>query len=168
MDLHYEVASAEDIPEITKVMTRAFDHDAQLHLNKEKGGPSGYDNGEFFQRWMVEEKKSIGYKIINGDKIIGAFLIFVGVKGSNFEGNSLGTIFIDPDYQNKGIGYQTWQYIEKTLYPDAKAWVLDTPSWATRNHHFYAKKCGFTKVAEAPFPEGDDAPGSLFIFEKRY
>jgi hypothetical protein len=31
-------------------------------------------------------------------------------------------------------------------YPDAKSWKLETPSWATKNHYFYEKKCGFRRV----------------------
>ena len=36
------------------------------------------------------------------------------------------------------------QFIEK-MYPAAKKGTLDTPKWATRNHHFY-KKAGYVQV----------------------
>ncbi|MFX0122582.1 MAG: GNAT family N-acetyltransferase [Candidatus Hodarchaeota archaeon] len=157
MNLRYEIATEKDIPKLTKVMTRTFDDDTQKYLGKSKGGPEGYDTGEFFQRWMIEEEDSIGYKVILNEKIIGAFIVFIRDNGENV----LGTMFIDPDHQNKGIGTRIWQFIEET-YTDAKTWALDTPSWATRNHHFYEKKCGFVKVREQPL--GD---WSLFIYHKQ-
>jgi hypothetical protein len=53
MNLVFEKAGEGDIPELTRVMTRAFDDDAQKHLGIEKGGPPGYDDGEFFRKWML-------------------------------------------------------------------------------------------------------------------
>lgn len=158
MKLRYEIATEKDIPELTKIMTRTFDDDTQKHLGEPKGGPDGYDTGEFFQRWMIYEEASTGYKIILDDEVIGAFIVFIYEHGKNV----LGTMFINPDHQNMGIGTHVWQFIEDT-YPNSKAWALDTPSWATRNHHFYEKKCGFTKVREEHI---DGPPGTLFIYHK--
>ena len=62
MNLRYETATEKDIPELTKVMTRTFDDDTQKYLGQPKGGPDGYDTGEFFQRWMIGEENSTGYK----------------------------------------------------------------------------------------------------------
>jgi len=45
MDIIIEQALEVDNPELTKAMTRAFDHDAQVHLGIEKGGPEGCDDG---------------------------------------------------------------------------------------------------------------------------
>ncbi|MHA2245321.1 MAG: GNAT family N-acetyltransferase [Candidatus Hodarchaeales archaeon] len=157
MNLSFKIAAEKDIPELTEIMTRTFDDDSQEFLGEPKGGPDGYDNGEFFQRWMIEEEASTGYKILLNDKVIGAFIVFIYESRKNV----LGTMFIDPEYQNMGVGTRTWQFIEIT-YPDAN-WALDTPSWATRNHHFYTKKCGFKKVREQ---EVDDFPGKLFIYQK--
>ena len=131
----------EDIPKLTEVMTRAFDDDAQKHLGKEKGGPEGYDNGEFFRQWLFGYQESVGYKIALGDEVIGGIIVWILPEGHNI----LGTIFIDPQYQDRGIGEQTWRRIEQ-LYPGTKSWRLGTPVWAKKNHHFYPK-CGFVEVA---------------------
>jgi GNAT superfamily N-acetyltransferase len=69
--------------------------------------------------------------------------------------HNLGRIFIDPKYQNQGIGKKVMKEIEGS-FPDSTKWWLDTPSWSVKNHHFYTM-CGFTKVREE-----DD----LYIFEK--
>ena len=157
MNLIFKVATEADIPILTDIMTRTFDDDTQKHLGEPKGGPPGYDTGEFFRQWMIRENASTGYKIMVNDKIIGAFIVFISGKGNNV----LGTIFIDPVYQNKGIGTRTWKFIEET-YPQTKSWRLGTPSWAKRNHHFYEKKCGFKKVEERP----EEGVGISFIYQK--
>jgi ribosomal protein S18 acetylase RimI-like enzyme len=139
--LTFEKIIETDIPELTAVMTRAFDDDSQKHLGKERGGPEGYDNGDFFRKWLFGYNESTGYKIIADDKIIGAFIVWILPDDQNI----LGTIFVDPAYQDQGVGTRAWQFIEAT-YPDTQSWTLETPVWATKNHHFYEKKCGFRKL----------------------
>ncbi len=157
MELKYEKITEEDIPDLTQVMTRAFDDDAQKHLGVQKGGPEGYDNGEFFRKWLFPYDDSEGYKILFEDQIIGGFIVWILEDGNSI----LGTIFVDPAWQDKGVGTQAWAFIEK-MYPDAKSWTLGTPSYATKNHHFY-EKCGFIKVREEEAP---DHPGTSFIYRK--
>jgi GNAT superfamily N-acetyltransferase len=144
-----EITSETDIPELTIVMTRAFDDDSQKHLGQERGGPDGYDNGDFFRKWLFGYKESIGYKVLHEGKIIGAFIVWILPDHHNF----LGTIFVDPAYQDYGVGSRAWQFIEAT-YSDALSWRLETPAFATKNHYFYEKKCGFQKV--------DEKDGSFF------
>jgi hypothetical protein len=68
--LTFETITESDIPALTEVMTRGFDDDAQKYLNQEKGGHPGYDNGEFLQKWVIQDKTSTGYKIIADDAFI--------------------------------------------------------------------------------------------------
>jgi GNAT superfamily N-acetyltransferase len=136
---------------------RAFDDDAQKHLGKEKGGPPGYDNGDFFREWLLPYKESIGYKILSGENLIAGIIVWILPEGHNI----LGTIFVDPPFQDKGVGQQIWNFIEET-FPETKSWRLGTPSWATKNHHFY-EKCGFEKVKEDPLIKPKD---DSLIFRK--
>ena len=53
LNLAFQVMNETDIPEVTLIMKRAFNDDAQKHLGKESGGPPGYDNGEFFRTWLL-------------------------------------------------------------------------------------------------------------------
>ena len=158
MDLVFEEATEADIPELTRVMTRAFDDDSRKHLGVEKGGPEGYDDGEFFRRWLLPYEESVGYKILQDGQVIGGVIVWI----LEHKENTLGTIFIDPDYQDQGVGSRTWRFIEQT-YPDTKSWTLGTPSWAIKNHHFYEQKCGFKKIREE---EAKDHPGTEFIYQK--
>jgi GNAT superfamily N-acetyltransferase len=141
-------------------MTRAFDDDAQKHLGLEKGGPPGYDNGDFFRTWLLPYKESVGYKILFDEKIIGGVIVWI----LEHKENILGTIFIDPELQDRGVGTRTWQFIEET-YPDTKRWMLEAPSWAVKNHYFYEQKCGFKKIEE----KAGESPGDLetsFVYQK--
>jgi GNAT superfamily N-acetyltransferase len=154
LELSIAKITQEDLPELTTVMTRAFDDDAQKHRGLERGGPPGYDNGDFFRTWLFPYEQSVGYKVLSEGQIVGGIIVWILPEGHNI----LGTIFVDPAHQDRGVGTQTWRFIEAT-YPETKSWRLATPPWATKNHYFYEVKCGFSKVesdALIPDPEGND------------
>jgi len=155
--LTFLLMEKSDITDLTPVMMRAFDDDSQKHLGKEKGGPPGYDNGDFFREWLLPYKESIGYKVLSGENLIAGIIVWILPEGHNI----LGTIFVDPPFQDKGVGQQIWNFIEET-FPETKSWRLGTPSWATKNHHFY-EKCGFEKVKEDPLIKPKD---DSLIFRK--
>ncbi len=153
LTLSFAEITEADLPELTEVMTRAFDDDARKHRGLERGGPEGYDNGDFFRQWLFPYQESVGYKILSKGETIGGIIVWILPEGHNI----LGTIFVDPAYQDRGVGTQTWQFIEST-YPETRSWRLATPTWATKNHHFYAVKCGFSRVESDPLipsPEGN-------------
>ncbi|HEU5102335.1 MAG TPA: GNAT family N-acetyltransferase [Roseiflexaceae bacterium] len=152
-ELVFESITEADIPELMRVMTRAFDDDAQKHLGLERGGPPGYDSGDFFRQWLFGYDETDGYKVLSAGKIIAGVIVWILPEGHNV----LGTIFVDPDAQDRGVGARVWQFIE-ARYPATKSWRLTTPRWATKNHHFYAIKCGFARVESDPIigsPEGE-------------
>ncbi len=151
-NLIFELATENDIPELTKVMTRAFDDDTQRHLGKPKGGPPGYDNGEFFRKWLLSYEESHGYKILDDGKLIGGLIVWI-LKSRR---NRIGVIFVDPPFQNQGVGSLALQFIFKT-YSDSVSWTLDTPGFAKSNHKFYEKN-GFEKIAEEP---DNEIPGGV-------
>lgn len=161
MEIRFEQALEADIPELTGIMKRAFDDDSQQFLGR-KGGPPGYDDGSFLERWGFSEESGDCYTIIlDNSKAIGVFIVFLSPKGKNV----LGTIFIDPPYQDQGIGTQAMQFIF-TTFP-GKSWELGTPEWATRNHHFYEKN-GFARIREEwdPHLKGKDGGAYSYIYEK--
>jgi GNAT superfamily N-acetyltransferase len=149
-ELAFQEMDESDIPVLTPVMQRAFDDDAQRHLRQESGGPPGYDDGEFFRTWLLPYEESIGYKILSGERVIGGIIVWILPEGHNI----LGTIFVDPDFQDMGVGQRTWGFIEDT-YPGTKSWRLGTPTWATKNHHFYIK-CGFERVESDPLISAEE------------
>lgn len=156
-DLSFEVFTQDDIPEMTGVMTRAFDDDAQRHLGKPRGGPEGYDNGDFFRQWLFQYDVTHGFKVLHQGKAIGGITVWVLPDGHNI----LGTIFVDPAYQDRGVGSRLWHFVEET-YPQTHSWRLATPIWATKNHGFYAK-LGFKHVGRDALP---DVPEDCYVYQK--
>ncbi|CAH8770394.1 GNAT family N-acetyltransferase [Paenibacillus dendritiformis] len=143
-----ERAIKNDAPKLAELQKASFDEESKHFNNNEIGGPPGYDSIS----WQEEMMQICEYlKVLFNGQIIGGALILIE---SNHVHN-LGRIFIDPNFQNQGIGMKVMKEIERS-FPDSTKWWLDTPSWSVKNHHFYTK-CGFTKVRE----EGD-----LYIFEK--
>ncbi|WP_152391846.1 GNAT family N-acetyltransferase [Paenibacillus guangzhouensis] len=146
--LTLERAIANDAHKLTEIQKASFDEESKQFNNSEAGGPSGYDSISF-QAEMMQICEY--FKVLFHGEIIGGALIFI----ENNQVHNLGRIFIDPKYQNQGLGMKVMKEIERS-FPNSTKWWLDTPSWSVKNHHFYTK-CGFTKVGE----EGD-----LYIFEK--
>lgn len=155
--LSFLLMAESDIPGLTPVMTRAFNDDAKKHLGIEREGPPGYDNGDFFREWLLPYQESVGYKVMVGEVLIGGIIVWILPDGHNI----LGTIFVDPDHQDQGVGQGIWKFIEKT-FPGTKSWRLGTPSWAIKNHHFY-EKCGFSQVEHDPIIKPED---DSLIFRK--
>jgi GNAT superfamily N-acetyltransferase len=149
----FEKATPADATALTAVQTRTFDDDSRRFTAQLSGGPPGYDEID----WQLQ-MMGLGhyYKIVADERLIGGLIVF-DQGGGHYE---LGRIYIDPAYQNQGLGGQAMQFIEQT-FPQARQWTLDTPSWAVRNQHFY-EKWGYAKVQEEAI-----APGfTLFFYEK--
>jgi GNAT superfamily N-acetyltransferase len=145
--LTFEEITEADIPELTDVMTRAFDDDAQKHLGKQRGGPPGYDNGDFFRQWLFGQTFTDGFKVLAHGKIVAAAIMWDLPDGHNI----LGAMFVDPAAQDGGVGTRLWRFIEER-YTQAQSWRLATPVWATKNHYFYEQKCGFHRIAAHQMP----------------
>lgn len=86
-------------------------------------------------KYSIEELDS--FKVIMDDKIIGG--IIVTISGKSY--GRIDRIFVDPDYQGKGIGSHVIKLIEEE-YPSIRIWDLETSTRQINNHHFY-KKMGY-------------------------
>jgi len=138
--IEIEQATFKDTVRLTEIQTYTFDDD-----NKQKPpgcsmkGPPGYDSVDWNAGWIA---KTPYYKILFDGQIVGGIIVFE-LREKHYE---LGRIYVDPDFQNRGIGQQAVRQMFKT-FPEAKKWILGTPSWAIRNQHFY-EKMGFVKTRE--------------------
>ncbi len=144
-----------DIAEATAVMKRAFDDDSKRHLNRETGGPPGYDTGEFIATNGFN-KAARSFKAVIAGKIVGIIIVFPGKDGNHF----LGCMFTEPRLQRSGIGRALVTHVE-SAFP-GKSWTLETPLFATSNHAFYERSCGFKRVGQT---ESDDA-GPQIVYRK--
>jgi GNAT superfamily N-acetyltransferase len=138
--IKFELATTEDAKILAKISKRAFDNDVN-YGSPGKGGPPGYDSPEF-QVKMISTDNVFYYKILSDDNIIGGFWIRSNRSGIY----SLDRIYIEPAFQNQGIGTQAFQFIFEE-FPEARSWILGTPAWNSRTRHFY-EKLGFeiTKI----------------------
>ena len=142
------------------------------HLNKE---------GEIISRKTIEKsinnKKSETFRIILDGKKVGGVIIKIDKEKKVGE---LEILFINPEEHSKGIGFKTWNMIEK-MYPDIDVWETFTPYFEKRNIHFYVNKCGFQiveffhKFHRLQFQENEDnedigevdeGPDEMFRFQK--
>ena len=155
-DLRIVPLQAGDVDALTAVMTRAFDDDARRHLGVPKGGPPGYDSGEFLREYGLDPGARAFVAVLEG-RPVGAIIVFPREDGHHI----LGGLFTDPDVQRRGIGSALFRHVE-TAFP-ARSWTLETPAFATSNHRFYSEKCGFLKAGEQ---EDVDGVGTMFVFEK--
>ncbi len=153
--VRFDEATPEDAAVLAEISKRAFDNDVHYGAPG-PGGPGGYDSAEF-QVSVMNSGIMRYYKMLSGNTIIGGFWVWIQGDGKY----NLGRIFIEPEYQNQGIGTQAMEYAFQA-FPDAKVWTLDTPEWNLRTRHFY-EKVGFKvskiengdlwfekKIAESP------------------
>jgi GNAT superfamily N-acetyltransferase len=123
---------------LARVSERAFHSD--IHYGAPGlGGPPGYDSDLWQIRMMTAGEY---YKILDDDRIVGG--IIVRLKGYQYY--EVARIFVDPDFQNQGIGTQTFEFLW-TEYPEVKRWTLGTPAWNERTPCFY-RKVGFVELGE--------------------
>jgi GNAT superfamily N-acetyltransferase len=132
----FKKAKPGDAKELARASWRAFDNDVNYGA-RGPGGPTGYKSERWQSRMMRISKY---YKIMDDLRIIGGLIVFDKGNG-HYE---LGRIFIDPDYQNQGIGTQAMEFMEKT-FQQARRWTLGTPRWNRRTQHFY-EKVGYIKI----------------------
>lgn len=147
--IQFKKAMPRDAEVLAEISERAFHGD--IHYGAPGlGGPPGYSSAQWQSKMM-----RIGqyYKILFDGQSVGGFIIFY--KGPRHY--ELGRIFVDPDFQNQGIGTQAFEFMWQE-FPLAKKWTLGTPAWNRRTRHFY-KKLGFVEI-------GTDGRDGV-LFEKR-
>jgi len=139
--VRFEKAKPEDAKTLALISGRAFDNDVHYGApGPGPGGPPGCKSDIWQIRMMA---RSHYYKILlddNGADLIGGFIIFQNSYGDC----EVGRIFIDPEYQNQGIGTQAMAFMERA-FPEARRWTLGTPLWNLRTQHFY-EKVGYVKI----------------------
>jgi GNAT superfamily N-acetyltransferase len=145
----FRKARSQDADALTEASKRAFHSDIDCGAPG-LGGPPGYDS----PRWQREMMR-VGdyYTIVLRGEIVGGFIVFRKAPRVY----ELGRIFVDPDFQNRGIGAQAFEFLWQE-FPLAKCWTLGTPAWNRRTRHFY-RKVGFEQV-------GEDAHEGI-LFERR-
>lgn len=129
--------SVEDINELSDVIPRAFKDDIPHYgeIPQEIAAPESHEA-------MMNEKVTGYYGALYENKIFGG--IVIQDKGNNTY--RLALIYVDYEYQRKGIGTQLYKFVEAKCI-NAKKWVVETPSLNIKDQKFY-EKMGYKKTGE--------------------
>lgn len=136
MNLKFLKAGTPDALVLTGISRQAFNSDVEVGAAS-AGGPPGYQSVSFHVR-MARMNHLFKLAEENGVILGGAILFRQG------DTLNVGRIFIDPQHFRKGYGIFMMREIE-ALFPDVKAFTLDTPAWNTRTNAFYTK-LGYSEV----------------------
>ncbi|WP_144510097.1 GNAT family N-acetyltransferase [Bacillus sp. FJAT-22090] len=132
-----EKASIIDAEKLTEIMKRTFDLEVKKWLpNQDKVidfnlQPPGYSSIEM-TKYMIRELEY--FKVLLDKEIIGG--IIITISGENY--GRIDRIFVEPNYQGKGIGSTIINLIEEE-FPNVRTWDLETSSRQISNHYFYEK-----------------------------
>ena len=136
MSLQFMKAGTSDALVLTGISRQAFNSDVEVGAAS-SGGPPGYQSVPFHLKMA---RMNHLFKLVDGSGVIlgGAILFRQG------DTLNIGRIFIDPRHFRKGYGILMMQEIE-AMFPDVKAFTLDTPVWNTRTNTFYTG-LGYSEV----------------------
>jgi ribosomal protein S18 acetylase RimI-like enzyme len=141
-------AKKADAETLSKIQIDAFQYDVE-----ECGsGPPGFDS-------IKRQKECIDlynyYSILNHQTIIGGF--YFNLVNNKCE---LIRIFIDPAFQNKGIGSKALKYLE--TQPSIDLIELEASDFNIKNQDFYRNR-GFSVMKKKYYTESDYS----VIYQKR-
>ncbi|UCF09911.1 MAG: GNAT family N-acetyltransferase [Candidatus Bipolaricaulota bacterium] len=104
-------------------------------------GPPGILDSKWTLR-MIEWPGCTYYVIWLGNGVVGGVLFATHPEKHPEE--NFWRIFIEPMYQDRGIGQEVFRRIYRT-HPDVKRWRLGTPEFNPKTRHFY-ERMGFTLI----------------------
>jgi GNAT superfamily N-acetyltransferase len=130
--IRIERASFRDGAPLAEISQRAFEAAAE-YGGRGAHVPPGHAEPRWQMRMMFAAKY---FKIIYGEKLVGGFIVFDRDEAAELE-----RIFIDPDYQRRGLGLWAMRRLER-LFPDGRRWVLASPFWNKRLQGFW-RRSGF-------------------------
>ncbi|MEI4770110.1 GNAT family N-acetyltransferase [Psychrobacillus sp. FJAT-51614] len=132
-----EKATIADAEKLTEIKKRTFDEEAKKWLPNQDSvidyniQPPGYASIEM-TKYMIRELDY--FKVLNDKEVVGG--IIVTISGKTY--GRIDRIFVDPNYQGKGIGSKVLNLIEFE-FPNVRNWDLETSSRQINNHYFYEK-----------------------------
>ncbi len=148
----FKLVNIKDLEIIKNIAVKAFEDD----LKKYGSMPPGIESIQWHKDKFHDGNY---YKILSDNQIVGAMKIYDKDNG-HFH---LGSLFINPLFQNQGIGSEAMVFLNIT-FKQGDRWTLDTPYKNYRNHYFYEKH-GFKKVKE--FKPDPNNSFTLYLFEKK-
>ena len=135
MGLQFMKAGTSDALTLNCISKQSFDSDVEIGAPA-AGGPPGYMSLKFH---MKMARSGHLYKLTDSGLIVGGAILFPDGDALN-----ISRIFVAPEHFRKGYGIFMMRKIE-AMFPEAKAFTLDTPAWNARTNAFYTK-LGYTEM----------------------
>lgn len=140
MDIKVLIAREMDARSLTETQQRTFLDD---NRNKPNGCSLELSPGADSIAWNLNWiQHAVYYKILLEGRIVGGIIVFP-ITGEHYE---LGRIWVDPDYQNQGIGQESMRSLF-SFHSHVKKWTLGTTEWAVRNQRLY-EALGFVRIGK--------------------
>ncbi|MCR5567625.1 MAG: GNAT family N-acetyltransferase [Clostridiales bacterium] len=135
MGLQFMKAGTSDALTLNCISKQSFDSDVEIGAPA-AGGPPGYMSLKFH---MKMARSGHLYKLTDSGLIVGGAILFPDGDTLN-----ISRVFVAPEHFRKGYGIFMMRKIE-AMFPEAKAFTLDTPAWNARTNAFYTK-LGYTEM----------------------
>lgn len=146
MRIYYRKADQNDVLEQIRILKDAF-YDLYIKY-KDEENPYNITYEEMAGK--IANPFGAYYVILGDDKVVGGIyahplreVLNTGDCGA-YDVMYLCSLYVLPEYQNKGIAQSAIRFMEKQ-YPKCRKWVLDVPENETKNTHVY-KKLGFIET----------------------
>ena len=149
MKITYKSLNDFDIDSLTPIMKKAFDNDTFIHTGNKEDGPFGYDDGSLLKK-LINQPNSSSEIILLDNKMIGAYTVILSTDIINLD-----MLFIDPTYENKGIGSSVLKYMF-SKYKNFNTWIVETPIYSKRNIAFYEKN-DFKRTENKVYSDGAES-----------
>ena len=164
-----DLATKADLPDFSKNLQEAFAIAVVETFGSVAAGSLPSD-GEIAASWNAPN--AIAHRILEDGRWVGGAVVTIDRARRH---NALDFFYVNATELGRGIGRRAWAAIE-AMYPDTAVWETHTPTFETRNIHFYVNICGFHIVEynhaghkDARWPGEPDLPGegAMVRFEKR-
>lgn len=147
-------STTDDIQKLKETLLESFVQASIDDYGNETTLPPGVSDGSQIDNGL-EEKTT--FTLLWDQTIVGGIIVELKETKEHY----LQTLWVSTAYQNKGIGKNAVTFLEEN-YPDAKSWILETPSEAKRNRRFY-EKLGYQIIGEQTF---ENSPFVLINYKK--
>ena len=134
-DIQLVRATEDDAGILALVSQRAYEHASEQHEQK-VWGPRGYKSAKD-QLYYISKLET--YCILFQEVVVGGIVI----SENGFDHKELVRIFVDPDYQDKGIATDAFNMVME-LSP-AKAWTVGNVEWNEKAKGFLESN-GFQRI----------------------
>lgn len=151
MTVRLEAAIEADLEEILQLQKRAFSGQAVIYQD-----PNLPSLTQTLDDLRKEFNEKAFYKVVRNGTIIASIRCSIRDRVLSIE-----KLFVDPDFQNRGIGTAVMGALESRYAGSVDRYILSTGHKSARNLHLYGQ-LGYKETGRKPLNENCD----LIVMEK--